>query len=272
MKPLFPSPRAARSRAQRRRRRPGRPCATLAPDPTWSSAARSVARRFELGASAIGGRPIPTMPIPEPAPGQIVLVTGPSGAGKSSLLRHLRDTTPRPVVDCATIPWTDGLVIDQFGQDVEAGLALLSRFGLGEAQTYLRPPAHLSDGQRWRLRLARAVHRVTRDDSSTRCAPILLADEFCAVLDRLTAMIVARALRRAVDATPGLCAVVATSHEDLEEALVADVVVRCDFGEVRVEVNPKLEARAVKPAQPDNPKRIRNAEEESTKRTRAAPF
>jgi ABC-type ATPase with predicted acetyltransferase domain len=62
---------------------------------------------------------------------------------------------------------------------------------------------------------------------ATAC--VLVADEFAAVLDRVTAMVVARALRRAIDASAGLCAVVASSHDDLEAALLPDVVVRCDF-------------------------------------------
>jgi ABC-type ATPase with predicted acetyltransferase domain len=62
-----------------------------------------------------------------------------------------------------------------------------------------------------------------------------VCDEFAAVLDRVSAAIVARALRRAIDATPGLSAVVATSHDDLGLALRPDTLIRCDFGRRLVE-------------------------------------
>ncbi len=58
---------------------------------------------------------------------------------------------------------------------------------------------------------------------------VIVCDEFAAVLDRLTAMIVARCLRRAIDAHPNVAAVVATSHEDLIAALKPDVVVAVRF-------------------------------------------
>jgi len=71
-------------------------------------------------------------------------------------------------------------------------------------------------------------------EKSGRKGGILICDEFAAVLDRVTAKVVARCLRRAVSADARIGAVVATSHEDLIEALSADVVVQCDFGRVEV--------------------------------------
>jgi ABC-type ATPase with predicted acetyltransferase domain len=59
---------------------------------------------------------------------------------------------------------------------------------------------------------------------------VLACDEFGAVLDRVTAIVVARALRRAVSSRGDVCAVLATSHDDLRGALLPEVEVRCDFG------------------------------------------
>jgi ABC-type ATPase with predicted acetyltransferase domain len=185
----------------------------------------------------------------EPIAGQVILITGPSGAGKSTLLWRLRARYRRPsrwidlggvrladraVVDCVT----DRLPRRAFSGEearIAAGLELLSRVGLGEVWTYLRRPAELSEGQRWRLRvavgLARAMH-------ARWGLTVLMADEFCALLDRVTAMVVARALRKAVDAATAasrqVCAVVATSHEDLAGALRPNVVIGCDFGRASV--------------------------------------
>ncbi len=113
-------------------------------------------------------------------------------------------------------------------------LEALSRVGLAEVWTYLKTPAQLSDGQRWRLRLAIAIARAaqTSGAQSTRMPPLILAaDEFGALLDRITAMIVARALRKAVSTTPNLRAIVATCHDDLNEALAPDRIIHCDFGQ-----------------------------------------
>jgi hypothetical protein len=169
-----------------------------------------------------------------PAGGRILLITGPSGSGKSHLMRSLLATAPpASVIDVANLALPPVPCVDQFGQSLPAALALLNRVGLGEARTYISLPAELSDGQRWRLRLAIAIHRAGAHHRRGR--PVFLAaDEFCAVLDRVTACVVARSLRRTISAlatgeTP-MSAVVATSHDDLEPALLPDDVVRCDFG------------------------------------------
>ena len=203
-------------------------CANLGTN-SASARAQTVASWFDITLDAPLEPPLPDTPIPLPEPGQILLFTGPSGAGKSTTLRHLRSgACDRPWRDVVGRPWGDGLVIDQFGDDVESALRTLGQFGLGEAHTYLCPPGLLSDGQQWRLRLARAVH------DAGDAPGILVADEFAAILDRVTALVVARALRRAITATPSLAAVVATGHDDLEDALQPDIVVHCDFGKVVV--------------------------------------
>src|SRR5205085_438875 len=112
-------------------------------------------------------------------------------------------------------------------------LRSLSRVGLAEVWTYLRTPAELSEGQRWRLRLALALV------SPTRCPRTILAcDEFAAKLDRVSASVVARTLRRTICGSGKVSAIVATSHDDLIRALEPDVIVRCDFGRVSVSPSP----------------------------------
>jgi len=206
-------------------------------------------------------------------PGTITLIAGPSGAGKSTLLQAARAAhANRRWIDLATIAAPDAPLVDCFGDlPLRAVLGLLARVGLGEAWTYLRTPAELSEGQRWRFRLALALHDAAENaaaadtaapapaiatdataDSDPTAAiaatapatatpaaahdtPVIVCDEFAAVLDRVTAMIVAHRLRRAIDALPHAAALVATSHEDIEPALSADVVARCDFGRVEQE-------------------------------------
>jgi ABC-type ATPase with predicted acetyltransferase domain len=173
---------------------------------------------------------VPTTPI-DLRPGTITLITGASGSGKTTLLRELRSKSrARAWLDVATIKLPDIPVVDCFNSDelVEV-LMTLGRVGLGEVWTYLRKPSQLSEGQRWRLRLALALWRL-RDNSG-----VLLADEFCAVLDRVTAKVVARCLRKTIDANPNIAAVLASPHDDLEAALRPDVIIRCDFGSIHVQ-------------------------------------
>ena len=176
-----------------------------------------------------------------PASGRVVLFAGPSGGGKSTRLRHLAAAARRAgwrVHDVARRRLRTGLpAIDQFGRggdgeaDLDYAAGHLSRVGLGEAAAMLRLPGELSDGQRWRLRLAVTVHRVMREARHGR-PTLLVADEFCAVLDRVSACVVARGLRRTIDrlARVGVPvrAAVATSHDDLSAALLPDETVWCE--------------------------------------------
>ena len=209
-----------------------------------------VARWFDLPDELVGKvRPEP-MPIELPEAGNIVLVTGASGAGKSSLLRATIDVARAAsdvrAVELGRVDLAERAVIDVVADALvgpwDAGTAgtiaaigLLGQVGLAEARVCVARPSELSDGQRWRLRLAaglaEAGWRTRRAKPGGGVRSVLFADEFAAVLDRVTAAAVARSLRRAVDHsdTP-LAAVVATSHDDLVDALMPDAVVRCDFG------------------------------------------
>lgn len=219
--------------------------------PLRSRRAREVARLFGLDRkprrSKRPTRAMPPVDLPSlvPGAGQIVLLTGPSGAGKSSLLRQLRRHVPGEWIDLNAMSLPSRPVVDCFeGLELDAVLPLLSRVGLAEVWTYLRTPEELSEGQRWRLKLAIAVNAAIQEDrrghgsmvpdGSRVPARVLAADEFAAVLDRITARIVAHATRKLVTSASGLGAILATSHDDLIAALRPDLIVRCDFGQVEI--------------------------------------
>jgi ABC-type ATPase with predicted acetyltransferase domain len=197
-----------------------------------SAHARELARAFALPTRRGKAQRRPGSPLARallPAPGQIHLILGPSGSGKSSLLRAIRTVARRRILDLDTLDFPDAPLCDALpGLTLDQTLAQLNRFGLGEVWTYLRSPWELSAGQLWRFRLALAIHRAR----SRRQAPIIVSDEFTSLLDRITAIIIARSLRRAI--VPQRSAVVATAHDDIVDALQPNAVIECDFGRVTV--------------------------------------
>jgi ABC-type ATPase with predicted acetyltransferase domain len=154
-------------------------------------------------------------------PGDIVYVTGPSGAGKSVLLRALARCVPASdVIHLARINLPrNRTVIDCFEGDLVASLRTLSLVGLGDVFSMLNRPSRLSDGQKYRFRLARAL---------TAGKPFVFADEFCSGLDAITTAAVAYNVHRLAKRT-GITLVLASSRDDIVVDLAPDVLVVKDF-------------------------------------------
>ena len=156
-------------------------------------------------------------------PGDVALFTGPSGSGKSSLLREVARQVD--AADAFALELPERPLIDALPGSVADRLSLLAACGLSEARLLLRTPAELSEGQRYRFRLAFAL---------SRGAKWIVADEFTATLDRPLARVVAFNLRKLANrAGAGILA--ATTHEDVAEDLNPDLHVRCGTDGIQVE-------------------------------------
>ncbi len=157
------------------------------------------------------------------SPGTVTLLTGPSGSGKSLLLAAVARQAPDSL-DVADVPFPlDVPVLDAVAptRPVDEVLGILTACGLGEPMLWIRRFQQLSDGERFRARLARAVSLSGR----SRGPSVLLCDEFGAILHRRIAKAIAFNLRKLVSRA-GLTLILATSQDDLEEDLRPDAIVR----------------------------------------------
>jgi ABC-type ATPase with predicted acetyltransferase domain len=149
--------------------------------------------------------------------GNVVYITGPSGAGKSILLGELEKSIPasdKVNINKIKLP-DDKSVIDCIDGDFLQALKLLSITGLNDVFCVLNQPANLSDGQKYRFRLAMALASEKK---------FIFADEFCSELDRITAAVISYNIRRYAKRT-GVIFILASSHEDILLDLAPDVLV-----------------------------------------------
>lgn len=151
--------------------------------------------------------------------GDVVCFVGDSGSGKSSLLRTAGELLDDVLV-MSEVEFPEATLIDGLGMSVQEGMELLSACGLGEARLMLRYPSELSEGERYRYRLALCLARQPE---------WIVADEFTSSLDRVLAKVIARNVRL-MAGKKGIGFLVATTHEDVLSGLAADVVVRCRVG------------------------------------------
>lgn len=149
--------------------------------------------------------------------GDICYITGASGAGKSVLLGELQNAVSSDEsVNLDEIELEDDRsLIDCFSGDCLETLKTLSKSGLNDVFTVLNQPRYLSDGQKYRFRLAKALSTERK---------IIFADEFCSALDRISAAVIAYNIRKFADHN-GTIFVLASSHDDIMSDLQPDVVI-----------------------------------------------
>jgi len=154
-------------------------------------------------------------------PTDIVYITGESGSGKSVLLKALEKDLGEEAINVECIkPDPDKPLIETVGRSFQEGLELLSRVGLNDAFLFIRRYRELSDGQKYRYRIAKLLESGRQ---------YWVMDEFCATLDRETAKIVAFNLQKQARRTKK-AVIAATTHTDLFEDLAPSVHIHKGWG------------------------------------------
>jgi ABC-type ATPase with predicted acetyltransferase domain len=167
-------------------------------------------------------------------PNDVVYITGDSGSGKSTLLKMLSEKILESrqfggVIDANGIRIDENeILVEGVGKSTKEALTILSMAGLNEAFLFLRRYKELSDGQKYRYKIAKMI------DSGK---DTWVADEFCATLDRTTAKVVAYCMQK-IARKLMKTVIVATTHEDLLYDLNPSVYIRKKFG-------PDVEARNI---------------------------
>jgi uncharacterized protein len=157
--------------------------------------------------------------------GDVVYITGQSGSGKSLLLKDLErqmEERGKKVVNLDRVFLDpDKTLIDQIGTSTNDAIRILSIAGLNDAYLFIRKPSELSDGQRYRFRLAKAIETD---------AEVWVADEFMAVLDRTAAKVIAFSVQKTARKV-GATVIVATTHTDMVADLHPDLYINKRYRE-----------------------------------------
>jgi len=143
-------------------------------------------------------------------PWQVGLVCGPSGSGKTTLMREVWGEPP-------VLEWKGLSVIDDFpeGLATEDVAKVCQAVGFNTIPAWMRPHAVLSNGEKFRVDLAR---RMVEFDGT------IVVDEFTSVVDRQVAQIGAHAVQKYVRRTDKRFIGV-TCHHDLVDWLQPDWVI-----------------------------------------------
>lgn len=153
--------------------------------------------------------------------GDIVFLSGPSGAGKSVILRELEksvDAADKVNLDRIKLP-DNKTLIDCIDADLLDSLKILSIAGLNDCFCILNQPQNLSNGQKYRFRLAMALARKKK---------FIFADEFCSELDRITAAVISHNIYKFAKRT-GTIFILASSHDDILIDLAPDVLIATEL-------------------------------------------
>jgi len=154
-------------------------------------------------------------------PTDIIHITGDSGSGKSILLKTLKKDLKHLAADTADLTTEQNKpIINTVGKTFPQALELLSKVGLNDAFLFTRKYNQLSDGQKIRYQIAKLIETDKQ---------WWIIDEFCSLLDRDTAKIVAyNTQKQARQKHKAL--ITATTHTDLQDDLKPTIHIHKRYG------------------------------------------
>ncbi len=191
--------------------------------------------------------PIESLDAPVLGDWRVGLVTGPSGAGKSVIAGELLSRTGGQLlggrdadgVDRPPFDWpVDAIAPEGFPKalDVPAITGLLCSVGFSSPPDWLKPYGRLSNGQQFRVSLARALaEQILAMRQADAPVPPIGYDEFGSLVHEQVRQIAAAACAKAVR-REGLRFVAVTCHDDVGPWLEADWVMLVDGDDVRLRV------------------------------------
>jgi GNAT superfamily N-acetyltransferase len=176
---------------------------------------------------------------------QIGLIVGPSGSGKSTVARQAFGEN----LYCGAEWPNDRAVVDCFGElSVRHVVDLFTAVGFGSPPSWVKPYGVLSNGERFRCDLARALAKAAdggeRRAECQKCPigpqpsalspPLVVFDEFTSVVDRNVARVCSAAIAKGIRRGHIPCRFVAvTCHYDIAEWLEPDWILDMATSELR---------------------------------------
>lgn len=154
-------------------------------------------------------------------PWQIGVIVGPSGSGKSTIARQAYGERLKAVTE-----WpADRAVVDCFGErSIKDITAMLTAVGFSSPPAWVRPYPVLSNGQKFRCDLAKAM---------LEGGDLIAFDEFTSVVDRTVAKIGSAAISKAIRSGRACQKFVAVScHYDIIDWLEPDWVLDMASGQL----------------------------------------
>jgi len=156
----------------------------------------------------------------------IGLIVGKSGTGKTTIAKELF-----PDSYITTFDYDGDTILDDMpkSKSVSEITSAFNSVGFSSPPSWLKPYAVLSNGQKMRVDLARAM---LSDDE------LFVFDEFTSVVDREVAKIGSYAMQKAIRKTNKQFIAV-TCHHDVEDWLLPDWIFDCDTMQFRKGVKKK---------------------------------
>ena len=191
---------------------------------------RQIAGMFDVDIRQKAVQTFQTEVIPTDSDWKIGLIVGPSGSGKSSVARHVFGDK---LYECGNWP-NDKAVIDCFDcNSIRDVTQLLITVGFSSPPSWIKPYRVLSNGERFRCDLARALCEGIGNKYEENPLSTVVFDEFTSVVDRNVAKVGSAAIARGIKSGRMPCRFVAvTCHYDVTEWLEPDWVLDMATGSV----------------------------------------